>query len=211
MTTPSGIQDPNVAPSPTTVPPVVPVTPVETPPVETPTLESRTAEVQELTERLKNTRAYGDEQKNRADGFERTITEFGNNPASPIPSTDDAAMAKELARLHGLENQMVKDQLQKTYGLSDEVMETVKGSDPAAINSEVMALALQHIAAGGQLGVPAPVAATTPPTTSTPPATPPIGGLTSIPAASPTANNQVADKPVLDTAREVMDNLAGRK
>ena len=192
--------DPNVVPS--------PATDGSIPPAETPTLESQATQIKELTERLKNTRQYGDEQKNRADGLAKTVDELNLQPSGPIPTVDDAAMANEIARLRAIELQHIKTNLRSTYNLSDEEVSALEGSNQFELNASAMQVTLQKVAAG-TLGL-APSAQVVESNISTPPQTPPIAGVTSTPGASPTAANSQSSLSDTELAMAIMDKAAGR-
>jgi len=193
--------EPNVVPSQT-------ATDGNIPPAETPTLESQATQIKELTERLKNTRQYGDEQKNRADGLAKTVEELNLQPSGPIPTVDDAAMANEIARLRAIELQHIKTNLKSTYNLSDDEVSALEGSNQFELNASAMQVTLQKVAAG-TLGLTPSVQATEP-TVSTPPQTPPIAGVTSTPGASPTAANSQSSLSDTELAMAIMDKAAGR-
>lgn len=192
--------DPNVAPSLATDENILPA--------ETPTLESQATQIKELTERLKNTRQYGDDQKNRADGLSKTVDDLHLQPSSPIPTVDDAAMASEIARLRAIELQHIKTNLRSTYNLSDEEVSALEGSNQFELNSSAMQVTLQKVAAGTLGLVPSGQVAES--NVSTPPQTPPIAGVTSTPGASPTAANSQSSLSDTDLARTIMDKAAGR-
>ena len=192
--------DPNVAPS--------PATDGNIPPAETPTLESQATQIKELTERLKNTRQYGDEQKNRADGLAKTVGELNLQPSGPIPTVDDAAMASEIARLRAIELQYIKTNLRSTYNLSDDEVSALEGTNQFELNASAMQVTLQKVASG-TLGLTPSVQATEP-KVSTPPQTPPIAGVTSTPGASPTAANSQSSLTNTELAMAIMDKAAGR-
>ena len=200
MTTPTTIVDPNAVPSQATdglqaTPPVI----------ETPTLETQAEEIRVLNERLKNTREYGDTQKNRGDGLEKVLNDLKGQPSGPLPTSDDATMATELARLKAVELVSIKSTIKTTYNLSDEELSGLDGVNQFELNSSAMAVTLQKVANGTL--APPPVAAT--PTGSTAPVVPPKGGITSIPGQSATAANSSA-KSDSEAAAEIMDKAAGR-
>ncbi len=203
MTTPVTIVDTSAVPAQT--PGGLPATP---PVTETPTLESVQAENLVLTERLKNTREYGDTQKNRGDGLEKVLQDLKGQPGGPLPTSDDAALATENARLKIIELVHIKSTLKATYNLSDEEVSGLEGTTQFELNSSAMTLTLQKIA-NGTLTAPGATPAAPAPTGSTPPVVPPKVGVDSIPGQSATAANTFA-KSDSEAATAMMDKAAGR-